>query len=95
MSIIMSDDESQDLDDSQMNSSEYVAESNIDPEGSSSSFRDMILTDNPPLPTNKYLIITKDPIILARARIILYPKIYIYLIYTYLFMFRRRMILQN
>jgi hypothetical protein len=95
MSIAMFDDESQDLDDFQMNSSEYAAESNIDPEGSSSSFRDMISTDNPPLPTNKYLIITKDPIILTRARIILYPKVYTYLMCMYLFMFRRRMILQN
>ena len=44
--------ESQDfsyLHDSQMNSSEYAAESNIYPEGSSSSLRDMALPNNTPL----------------------------------------------
>jgi hypothetical protein len=73
------DNESQDfsyLDDSQMNSSEYAAESNIDPEGSSSSLRDMALPNNTPLPENKYLIITKDSITLTRARSILSTKVY-------------------
>lgn len=73
------DNESQDfsyLNDSQMNSFEYAAESNIDLEGSLSSLRDMALPNNTPLPENKYLIITKDPITLARARSILSTKVY-------------------
>jgi hypothetical protein len=79
------DDESQDfsyVDDSHMNSSEYATESNIDPEGSSSSFHDITLTNNPPLPEDKYLVITKDPITPARARSILYLKVYMTYIYV-------------
>ena len=76
MSDAIYDNESQDfsyLDDSQMNSSEYAA----DPEGSSSSLRDMDLPNNTPLPENKYLIIIKDPITLTRTRSILSTKVYI------------------
>ena len=88
MSITSFDDESQDfsyLNDSQMNSSEYIAESNIDSEGSSSSIHDMALINNSSLSMNKYLVIIKDPVILARARTILYPKIYISYIYILIY----------
>ena len=83
------DNESQDfsyLDDSQMNFSEYTTESNNDPEGSSSSLRDMVSPNNAPLPENKYLIITKDTITLTRARSILSTKIYTwYSMYVFIF----------
>ena len=79
MPIATDDDESQSfsyLDDTHMNSSEYATESNMDPGGSSSSLRNVAFINNPPLPEDRYLVITKDPITLARARSILSTKVY-------------------
>ena len=95
MSVASYGNESQEfsyLDDSNMNFSEHAPESNIDPEGSFSSLQDTIFTA-PPLPENKYLVITKDPITLARARSILHPNVYTSFVYTH--SFRRAMILRN
>lgn len=85
MSLASSYDDFSYLNDSQMNTSEYAGEPNIDPESSMgpSSLHDIALNNKPPLPETKYLVVTKDPIDLARARAILHPNVYIPLGRTY------------
>ena len=87
MSFASSVDDFSYLNDSQMNSSEYAGESNIDPGPSPgpSSLQNTAFNDKHPLPETKYLVITKDPIALARARAILYPNVFVYLRGIYLF----------